>query len=190
MTTASAQELLAAFADAHAAGERPDVREYLARAGAERERLGVLLDRFLAVAPVEPASDEDVVALRARTEHVTPLTEARRRLPLTVDELVERLREALGLPERLRARLRAAYQELEAEQLDPASVDERVWDALRAILGLDARRVVSGRPAIAALPPYRRPAGMAPTAMASASASFERAGTEPDEVDALFRAAV
>jgi hypothetical protein len=184
----TAHELLAAFADAHAAGERPDVREYLERAGAERERLGVLLDRFLAVAPVEPAPDEDVVALRARVDRVTPLTEARRRLPLTVDELVERLREALGLPESLRARLRAAYQELEAEQLDPAGVDARVWDALRAILGLDLRRFVSGGPAIAALPMYRRSAGMAPAPMASAQ--FDRAAAERDEVDMLFRAPV
>jgi hypothetical protein len=181
----SAQELFAAFVDAHAAGERPDVRDYLARAGAERERLGALLDRFLAVAPVEPASDEDAVVLRARVEDVTPLTAARTRLALRIDDVVERLREALGLPESLRARLRAAYQELEAEQLDPAGVDSRVWDALRAIVGLDARRVASGAPSIAAPPMYRRAAGIAPAAMGAAMS--ERTGGESDEVDVLFR---
>lgn len=182
----TAHELFAAFVDAHAAGERPDVRDYLGRAGDERERLGELLDRFLSVAPVEPASEEDVVALHARIEHVAPLTAARTRLPLRVDEVVERLREALGLPESLRARLRDAYQELEAEQLDPRGVDGRVWEALHAILGIDARRLVRPAGPSAAAAVYLRSVG--PGVPASTTPARHRESLAHDDVDVLFRA--
>src|SRR5205085_8759692 len=111
-------QLFDEFVDAHVSGQRPDVREYLLRAGAESRELGVLIDRYLEAAPIEEPDQETVVALNARLEHLTPLTAARRRLPLRIDDVVERLRELLGLDESLRARLRVAYQELEAEQLD------------------------------------------------------------------------
>ena len=114
--------------------------------------LGQLIDRFLELAPIEEPDEETVVAVNARLEHVTPLTAARTRVPLRVDEVVERLREALGLREAEHARLREAYQELEAEQLDPAGVHDRVWDALRSILGLDPRRLITReKPAFGAL---------------------------------------
>lgn len=179
--------LLDEFVSAHARGERPDVRAALEQAGPAREQLGLLIDRYLSLAPVQEPDLETVMALEARLAQVTPLTEARTGLPLTVDEVVERLREALGLPETLRARLRKAYQELEAEQLDPAGVDARVWEALRGIFGADLRRFVSGRPAIAALPMYRRSAGTLSGAMASAES--DRGAAERDEVDVLFRGA-
>ena len=104
--------LLDEFVGAHARGERPDVRAFLDRAGPAREQLGLLIDRYLSLAPVQEPDEETAVALRARLEHVTPLTAARTRLPLRVDEVVERLRAALGLPQGLRARLRTAYQQL------------------------------------------------------------------------------
>ena len=96
------------------------VREFLIRAGADSQELGTLIDRYLEIAPIEAPDQETVVTLNARLEHLTPLTAARRRLPLKIDDVVERLRELLGLDESSRARLRVAYQELEAEQLDPA----------------------------------------------------------------------
>jgi hypothetical protein len=183
----NADVLFAEFVEAHASGRRPDVRDYLARAGGEREQLGRLLDRFLSVAPVQEPDEETKVLLNARLEHVTPLTAARTRLPLKVDELVERLRAALGLPESLRPRLKTAYQELEAEQLDPAGVDSRVWDGLRGILGLDARRLLGGAepPPFAAVA-YQRVGGRGLQSMASAVVD-RTAENEPDEVDLLFR---
>src|SRR5205809_69702 len=80
---------------AHVSGRRPDVRQFLLRAGSESQELGLLIDRYLEVAPVEEPDEETVVALNARLEHLTPLTAARRRLPLRVDDVVERLRELL-----------------------------------------------------------------------------------------------
>jgi hypothetical protein len=178
-------QLFDEFVDAHVSGERPDVRKFLLRAGPDSVELGHLIDRYLAVAPIEEPDAETVVALNARLEHLTPLTAARRRLPLKIDDLVESLREFLGLDESSRARLRVAYQELEAEQLDPDGVDDRVWDALRSILGLDPRRLaMRGRPAFAA-PAYLRAADFQaaePTPAAPLSAP-----DQTDEVDFLFR---
>jgi hypothetical protein len=182
-----ADVLFAEFVEAHASGRRPDVRDYLSRAGGEREQLGRLVDRFLSIAPVQEPDEETKVLLNARLEHVTPLTAARTRLPLKVNELVERLRAALGLPDSLRPRLKTAYQELEAEQLDPAGVDSRVWDGLRGILGLDARRLLGG----VERPPFRTAADrrMASADVAAgAPLALSRArADEPDEVDLLFR---
>jgi hypothetical protein len=178
-------QLFDEFVDAHVAGQRPDVREFLGRAGSESGALGLLIDHYLIVAPIEEPDEETVVALNARLEHLTPLTAARRRLPLKVDDLVERLRELLGLDESLRARLRVAYQELEAEQLDPAGVSERVWDALRSILGLDPRRLTLRETPAFAAPAYLRAADFqaADPATVAALGGHE----QPDEVDFLFR---
>lgn len=166
-------------------GQRPDVRDYLSRAGTASDELGLLIDRFLELAPIEEPDKETVVALNARLEHVTPLTAARRRLLLKVDDVVERLRDALGLPESSRARLRVAYQELEAEQLDPVGVNERVWEALRPILGLDPRRLILREtPSFGALA-YRRPADF--QAIQAALAEPAEDDDQPDEVDFLFR---
>jgi hypothetical protein len=176
-------QLFDEFVDAHVSRERPDVRAFLLKAGSESHQLGVLIDRYLEAAPVEAPDQETVVALNARLEHLTPLTAARRRLPLKIDDVVEQLRELLGLDEALRTRLRAAYQELEAEQLDPAGVSERVWDALRSILGLDPRRlVVREKPTLAA-PAYLRAADF----RAAEAAPPAIQPDEPDEVDSLFR---
>ncbi len=134
--------LFDAFVDEHAAGQHPDVREYLRRAGPGADALGQVIDRYLELAPVAPPDPETVIALNARLEHITPLTAARRALPLKVDQVVQQLGGLLGLQPALKARLRVAYQELETGQLDAAGVSDRVWDALQTILGLDPRRLV------------------------------------------------
>lgn len=185
MTTPLVAQLFDEFVEAHLSGAHPDVREFLVRAGSALPELGVLIDHYLEIAPIEEPDQETVVALNARLEHLTPLTAARRRLPLKVDEVVERLLGLLGLDESSRERLREAYQELETEQLDPTGVSERVWEALRSILGLDPRRLLMRHAPALAAPAYLRAADFqAAEAMPSAPA-LERA--EPDEVDFLFR---
>lgn len=185
VTSASVAQLFDEFVDAHVSGARPDVREFLFRAGGECAELGLLIDRYLELAPVEESDEETVVALNARLEHLTPLTAARRRLPLKVDDLVERLREVLGLDPSSRARLRAAYQELEAEQLDPAGVDDRVWEALRSILGLDPRRLSTRETPAFAAPAYLRAADFLAAEAAPAASLTEH--DQSDQVDLLFR---
>jgi len=185
VTSELVAQLFDEFVDAHASGGRPEVREFLLRAGPESEELGHLIDRYLEVAPIEEPDEETVVALNARLEHLTPLTAARRRLPLKVDDLVERLRELLGLDESSRPRLRVAYQALEAEQLDPAGVNDRVWDALRSILGLDPRRLALREATGFAAPVYLRARDF--QAAEPALAVPPSAHDQPDEVDFLFR---
>ena len=90
MTPNSVQRLFDEYAAKHARGERPDVRAYLARAGDGREELGLLIDRYLQAVPAQPPDEETLVLLRARVEQVTPLTAARTRLPLKVDDVVRR----------------------------------------------------------------------------------------------------
>jgi hypothetical protein len=183
-TSALVAQLFDEFVDAQVSGEQPDVREFLLRAGQESHALGVLIDRYLEVAPIEEPDQETVIALNARLEHLTPLTAARRRIPLKVDDVVERLRESLGLEESSRARLRVAYQELEAEQLDPAGVNERVWEALRSILALDPRRLVIRETPAFATPAYRRAADFQAV---EAAQPLVAEHDQPDEVDFLFR---
>ena len=185
MTSEVVAQLFDEFVDAHVSGERPDVRGFLLRAGLGSDELGLLIDRYLEIAPIEEPDEETVVAVNARLEHLTPLTAARRRLPLKVDDLVERLRELLGLDESLRARLRVAYQELEAEQLDPAGVNERVWDALRSILGLDPRRLALRQTPAFPAPAYLRAADFQAAEAAPATPLGKH--DQPDEVDVLFR---
>lgn len=180
-------QLFDEFIEAQLSGRRPDVRDYLLRAGSASAQLGLLIDRYLELAPVEEPDQETIVALNARLEHMTPLTAARTRLPLKVDELVERLRVALGLEDSLRPRLRTAYQELEGGQLDSSRVHERVWEALRSILGLDPRRLITRETPVYAALAYHRAPGIQVAPMAAAASAEEAA--PPDEVDVLFRGA-
>lgn len=185
MTSAHVARLFDEFVDAHLSGERPGVRDFLLRAGTESQDLGRLIDRYLQIAPLEEPDEETVIALNARLEHLTPLTAARRRLRLRVDDVVERLREVLGLSESSRPRLRLAYQKLETEQLDPAGVNERVWEALGSILALDPRRLGMRGATDFAAPAYLRAADFQVAETASATPLSER--DPPDEVDFLFR---
>jgi hypothetical protein len=180
-------QLFDEFVDAHVAGQRPDVREYLGRAGTESRSLGVLIDRYLQVAPVAEPDAETVVMLNARLEHLTPLTAARRRLPLRVDEVVEPLRRLLGLDEESRVHLREAYQQLEAEQLDPTLVDRSVWEALRSILGLDPRRLMIRDTRAFAAPAFMRAASIDVEAAPARRSVIATDQSSRDQVDRLFR---
>jgi hypothetical protein len=174
------------FAAAHARGERPEVGDYLGRAGDDADELGRLIDRYLQSVPAQPPDESTIVLVQARLDRKDPLVVARVRLGLRRSELSERLREALGLGEQLRGRVEAAYSDLERGQLDPDRVDGRVWDALRKLLGLDALRLArSTGEAAASTPFYRMPSLRAAGAPAPAMVDAE---AEPvrDEVDRLF----
>jgi hypothetical protein len=176
--------LFDSFVDAYARGESPDVTEFLEQAGPAREQLGRLLDGYLAVAPVTESTPEELALVRAGLAGTTPLTAARAGLGLPVDTVVERLRRALGLRESLRERLKRAYQELEREALSPARVHDSVWNALRDILRVDARRLANGRWS----PPKPRP-GHEREGAGSEQRFSAPALRDPDEVDLLFRGA-
>ena len=173
------------FVDAYASGDNPDVTEFLEQAGSAREGLGRLLDGYLAVAPVVESSPEELALVRAGLAGTTPLTAARAGLGLPVDDVVERLGRALGLRESLRERLKRAYQELERETLPPARVHDSVWNALRDILRVDARRLANGR-----WSPHRRHPDSEGSGDASEPVRLAApTPRDPDEVDLLFRGA-
>jgi hypothetical protein len=73
VSEARVETLFDEYATRYLRGERPDVREYLERAGVERDSLGALLDRFLQGVPAREPSAEEVVVMRARVEQQPPL---------------------------------------------------------------------------------------------------------------------
>jgi hypothetical protein len=186
MPAENVAELFDEFVEAYVGTKNPDVRDYLGRAGAASDELGALIDRFLELAPVKEPDAETIVAMNVRLNHETALTAARIHRRLKVDDLVERLRVALGLSDSTRPQLRQAYQELEGDQLNLAGVHGSVWEALQGILGLDVRRLAgtARRPAFGA-PLYARPADFSPEPREARPVSA--ASGESDDVDRLFR---
>jgi hypothetical protein len=137
-------ELLEEFAVAWLRGETPDPRDALDRAPeTERGELSALIERFLAGQPNREPTAESLAYVHAIAELAgdtsspvseAPLLEARNRLGLKRATVVERLREALGLPERESSKLGRYYHRLENGLLDASRVSERVWAALEGIL--------------------------------------------------------
>jgi hypothetical protein len=174
------------YADAYARGERPRARDFLDRAGGERDELAALIDRFLASVPVRPASAEDEALVAAWVADEPPLLALRTRRRLRRGEVVDALLAALALDPSRREKLRRRYHELETGQLEPARVDRRVWEALAATLQARAEELAAwGRPArpAAAQEAYFRGGD---AIRVPAAAAREAREEEPDEVDRLF----
>jgi len=171
------------YAAAWARGERPDAREYLARAGEGEAELRELLDRFLTASlPAEPTEDE-VAAMQAWAAGQPPLLELRVRRGLTRASVVEALVGRLGLGEAATAKVAAYYHRLETGLLDPRGVSERVFAVLADALGARVDELAVWRPPPAAPALYLRASEPDLSVVAPASAAPE----EPrDEVDELF----
>lgn len=178
------------FLEARERGEEPDVTSYLDEAGDGREALGSLIDAYLRTAPVRPPTEELRLTLLARVHGSTPLTEARTARGLRVDDVVDELERKLSVPNRLRARLRTAYQRLEGAQLEVGGVDARIWDVLTTFFaGLDVRRLAATipKPAADAGVVYARMELHERLVLPSLSApAAEEPPAEPDLVDRLF----
>lgn len=177
------------YAVRFARGERPDVREYLARAGESADELAGLIDAYLARAPA-PAPAEDAIALtQAWIEGEPPILTARVRRGLRREQVVDALVHALGLAPAKRARVADYYHELESGLLDPAPVSRRVFDALAETLRARAADLQSWR----ARPPEAAAAAFLRAAAAAAAPLAAPAPARPeeawDEVDELFRGA-
>lgn len=137
---ADVDRLFDEFAASYARGDRPDLAGYLTRAGDRAGELARLVEVFLRVAPAPEPGDEDVAVMRARLEGEPGLLALRRTRARKVDEVVAELASRLGV--RDVTRLRRYYQRLEGGTLDPRPVDERVWDALRAVFAVNVRSIV------------------------------------------------
>jgi hypothetical protein len=192
VTEPSVERLFDEFALAYVRGEVPDVRAYLERAGAEREALGRLIDRFLEAAPARQPTEEELVLLHASLERQPPVLVLRLRRRLTRQAVVGALVRALGLDPAAEAKVASYYHRLEGGLLDPEPVDRSVWDALGELLHADVRALAGVRPApLAAEAAFRRADADAVTAPPPAAAAAAPAAPEepPDEVDRLFTGA-
>jgi hypothetical protein len=184
------------FSARWARGEHPDIREYLERAGAERDALATLLDGFLAAAPVRPPSAETratFAELVPGEGETPPMLGVRVRQGLRRADVVRQLVAGLGLGAGAEEKVARYYHELETGLLDPRGVSSRVWHHLATILGGEIRALMvspyESPPAVVAAY-YRRSDDVLTTAEAAAPAARSPASeaAEPDEVDRLFTA--
>ncbi len=181
------EELFGEYAAAYARGERPQAREFLARAGGQVDELAGLIDAFLARAPA-PAPDAQAVELfEAWQAGESPLLRLRTARGVTLEAVVAALVRTLGLDERKKDKVKRYYHELEAGLLESERVDRRVWDVLAETLGAKVGDLLGWRP---------RLTGLAAPALARSSQPMmavmrvpERSEEpEPeDDIDRLFR---
>jgi hypothetical protein len=184
--TVELEALLEELARRHARGEPLDVAGLLAQAGERADELAPLIEAFLARAPRGAPSDEAKAFVRSLDD--PPLLRARVARRLRVDDVVDAIVAACGLPPEARAKVRRYYQQLEGGILDPVPVAASVWDAITAMLGR-SRAALTAPPAdllvhetiayLRAEQPLEQtelPGLAAPAAEPDA----------PDEVDALF----
>jgi hypothetical protein len=212
---AELERLFAEFVEAHLGGRDPDPWEYIDRLeGSERDELANLIDAYYMDAPPR---DWDAVAFRGSdAERLTDaldrcfrgrsglwpvvLPRLRDRARLKRSELVSRLAEWLGFPDRTE-KVAGYYHEMEQGRLPATGVKARVLEGLGEILGQSADAL---REAGNALRPEISTAAddavFARTARPSADWEMEHAEAAPpppaaqrerpgewDEVDELFR---
>jgi hypothetical protein len=181
------EELFGEYAAAYSRGERPQAREFLARAGGGVDELASLIDAFLASAPA-PAPDEQAVELfEAWQAGESPLLRLRTARAVTRDAVVAALVRTLGLDEKKKEKVRRYYGELEAGLLEPERVDRRVWDALAETLGARISDLIPRRRRQLVAPP-RTVAPAAQPMMAAVRAPEPHEEPE-DDVDRLFKSA-
>lgn len=174
------------FAVRYRRGERPDVLEYLDRAGDDRDALADLIDRFLEAVPARSPSEEEVVLMEARLNSEPPVLILRRRRALTRDAVVDALVRTLGLEPGKRSKVGRYYHELETGLLDPAPVDSSVWAALAEFLRANVRALADFRPPPLTAPAARRSMDSGWVLAERLSAPAIEADETPDEVDRLF----
>ena len=179
-------ELFEEYVAAFAAGERPDLRAYLERAGDGREELAALVDRFLVWADA-PEPDEDAVAIaQAWIDGEAPLVALRVRRGVKREEVVAWVMERFGLASGLREKVALRYHQLETGQLDVGGADPALVEGLAGFFHARVADLLAWKPRpLAAEPAYFRAEAPPPPASAVTPAP---AAAEPDEVDRLFGA--
>lgn len=177
-------ELFDEYAAAYARGERPELREFLARAGGDADELARLVDAYLARAPT-PAPDARAIELfEAWQAGESPLLRLRTAQGVKRDAVVAALVEALDLDAKKKEKVKRYYHELESGLLEPERVDRRVFEVLARTLGARVADLVAWRPR-----PFEFPAKVfARASPGNASSAPVEAQPEPeDEIDRLFR---
>lgn len=170
-----------------ARGERPDVREYLERAGDERPDLARLLDRLIAGQPAREPEPETVELVRSWLHGEPTLLELRRRRRLRREDVVSALVERLRLDPAKREKVAGYYHELESGLLDRRRVGRGVFEALAEILMVPPRDLLAwpGRPLASPAAFFRVDADAAPLEEPPAAPQRGQGGW--DEIDELFQ---
>ncbi len=172
--------LLDEYATRFARGERPDLREYLDRAGEGKDELARLVDAWLRLAPPPEADEETVALVEAWARGEAPLAVLRARRGLRRAQVVEALIERFRLDPARREKVERYYHEVEAGLRLPA--EKRLLAALADILGVPASALASLRPK----PLEAQGAFFRAQEVPSEIPPLEEA-EPPDEVDLLFR---
>ena len=208
---ADVEQVLREYIREHRSGGAADPLEYLERVdeGVDRRELEALIDAYLEHAPragfdrevFEASRAPAVVAaieqeLDARgTTWATLLPRLRAQAQIKRADLVARLAERLGVRGR-EDKVHRYYNAMEHEQLDPARISPRVFEALAGLVGTtaDALRRAAPKPddrlLQAAPPAFARSAPWETDADAVAAAPAPAASVSPpewDDVDQLFR---
>ena len=183
------EALFDAFAAAYAAGGRPDVVEFLDRAGTDRDELGLLIDRFLMAVPARQSTEEDLVLMEAQLSGEPPLLLLRQRRKLARTAIVDAIVNAFGIAEPKRSKVADYYHELETGLLDPGGVSSKILAVVGKVLGADVAALARLWPAPAGLAFQRKAGEPVESGLPLRSAEQSRTeGLEQDEVDRLFTA--
>jgi hypothetical protein len=167
-----------------ARGEAPDAREYLERAGSEREKLAELLDRFLVSAPPGEPEPELAASFAAWAAGEPPLLELRVRRGVRREEIVDAIVHRFRLSAAKREKVGRYVHRIETGLLDPRGVDRGVLEAWAGVLRARVEDLLAWRP-----PP---PSGVAASYLRASDVAFDRVVSTPpdaeerDEVDELF----
>jgi hypothetical protein len=177
------------YAARWARGERPEAADYLDRAGAEREALAVMIDRYLAVAP---AGEPDEATVRFLAEiyegDEPPLLAARLARGLKVQAVVQWVMESFSLPADTTSKVSAYWHELESGRRRPSDVAPELWRTVVELLGptAEAARGWSPPPLLASDVRYHRVRSKSFSLEQPAAAPSVEEPSQPDEVDRLF----
>jgi len=171
----------------YAAGERPDLRAYLDRAGDDRDELARLASGFLQWADA-PEPDEDAVAImQAWIDGEAPLVALRVRRGIRREQVVAWVMERFGLAADAREKVALRYHELETGQLDARRADPALLESLAELLRARVADVIGWRPRpIAAEAAYFRADTELAQFMPAPSEAAAVEPAQPDEVDRLF----
>lgn len=204
---ADVEQVLREYIREHRSGGEADPLVYLARVdeGVDRLELEALIDAYLEHAP-RAEFDADAFAASAGPAVVAEIERAldtgseswrvvlprlRNQATLKREVLVERLAERLGVSGREK-KVARYYNAMEHEQLDPAGISERVFEALAAIVNTSVDALKRSAPApthgVADAPAFARLAPWEADEEAVAAAPPATAAQQVwDEVDELFR---
>jgi hypothetical protein len=187
-------ELFDDYAARYARGERPDVEEYLSRAGAKADELARLIDGYLERAPVPEADQQTAVMMDAWIKGEAPLVALRASRGIRRERVVRALVERLQLDPAKRVKVDGYYHELENGLLQSGRVDRSVWVVVADVLGARVSELLTWGPrrpvAEPGAPAFFRADARAvaerPVPAAAAADQPPATAPEPDDVDRLF----